>query len=120
MRDPNAFPIDGGALGAAIREHDWAATPLGPIDGWPATLRTGVSIVLGSAFPSFLVWGAEQTLLYNDSYAEILCEKHPRALGGSFQAAWPEIWDVLAPLVERTLVGGESYKMHDLPLVMQR
>jgi PAS domain S-box-containing protein len=120
MRDPIAFPVDGGALGAAIRDYDWAATPLGPIAGWPATLRTGVSIVLGSAFPSFLVWGAEQTLLYNDSYAEILCDKHPRALGGSFQAAWPEIWDVLAPLVDRTLVGGESYKMHDLPLVMQR
>ena len=120
MRDPIAFPVDGGALGAAIRDHDWAATPLGPIADWPATLRTGVSIVLGSAFPSFLVWGAEQTLLYNDSYAEILCDKHPRALGGSFQAAWPEIWDVLAPLVDRTLIGGESYKMHDLPLVMQR
>jgi PAS domain S-box-containing protein len=107
-------------MGAAIRAHDWAATALGPIDSWPATLRTSVDIVLGSAFGSFLVWGADQTLIYNDAYAEILCDKHPTALGGSFQAAWPEIWDVLLPLVERTLIKGESFKMHDLPLVMQR
>ena len=107
-------------MGAAIRAHDWAATPLGPIEGWPATLRTSVEIVLGSAFGSFLVWGPDQTLIYNDAYAEILCAKHPAALGGSFQAAWPEIWDVLRPLVDRTLVDGESFRMHDLSLVMQR
>ena len=120
MLDPGLFPAAGGAMGAAIRSHDWSASSLGPIDSWPPVLRTSVNIVLDSAFPSFLVWGPEQILLYNDAYAEILCAKHPAALGRTFRAVWHEIWDVLAPLVERTLVGGESHRMSDIPLVMQR
>jgi len=107
-------------MGVAIRDRDWSTSPLGPIDLWPATLRTSVNIMLGSAFPSFLVWGPEQILLYNDAYGDILCDKHPAALGRTFREVWHEIWDVLAPLVDRTLVGGESYKMHDISLVMQR
>ena len=120
MGSPPAFPASGAAMAAAIRDHDWAASPLGPIASWPATLRTSINIVLDSAFPSFIVWGPDQTLLYNDAYAEILCNKHPAALGQAFQAVWHEIWDVLGPLVERTLVGGESHKMNDIALVMQR
>ena len=120
MRTGAVFPVGGGAMGAAIRAHDWAASPLGAIAAWPAALRSGVDIVLGSAFPSFLLWGPAQILLYNDPYAEILFNKHPDALGRSFRAVWPEIWDTLGPLVERTLVGGESHRMNDVPLVMQR
>jgi len=114
------FPASGAAMAAAIRSHDWSSSPLGPIASWPATLRTSVNIMLDSAFPSFIVWGPAQILFYNDAYAEILCNKHPAALGQPFQAVWHEIWDVLGPLVERTLVGGESHKMNDIALVMQR
>ena len=120
MHNPGLFPAAGGAMGAAIRSHDWSGSPLGPIDAWPPILRTSLNIVLDSAFPSFLVWGPERILLYNDAYAEILCAKHPAALGQAFRAVWHEIWDVLGPLVERTLVGGESHRMSDIPLVMQR
>jgi PAS domain S-box-containing protein len=120
MSNPGAFPAAGGAQAAAIRDHDWAATPLGAAEAWPAVLRTSVNIMLGSAFPSFLVWGPQQILLYNDAYAEVLCDKHPAALGQPFRVVWHEIWDVLGPLVERTLLKGESYKMNDISLVMQR
>lgn len=120
MLNPPGFPASNGIMAAAIRHHDWSGSPLGPSASWPATLRTSINIVLDSAFPSFLVWGPGQVLLYNDAYAEILCNKHPAALGQPFQAVWHEIWDVLGPLVERTLVNGESHKMHDIALVMQR
>ena len=120
MSEGGVFPVGGGVMGAAIRAHDWCASPLGASAGWPATLRTSVNIMLGSAFPSFLVWGPEQILLYNDAYAEILHDKHPGALGRPFRAVWPEIWDVLGPLVERTLVHGQSHRMTDIPLVVQR
>ena len=120
MNETGLFPVGGGAMGAAIRALDWRASPLGAVSSWPATLRTAVGIMLDSAFPSFLVWGPQQILIYNDAYAEILHDKHPAALGRSFRTVWPEIWDVLAPLVERTLVRGESHRMNDIPLVMQR
>ena len=120
MTGVRPFPPGGGAMGAAIRALDWRASPLGPVSAWPATLRTAVGIMLDSAFPSFLVWGPQQILIYNDAYAGILHDKHPAALGRSFRTVWPEIWDVLAPLVERTLVRGESHRMNDIPLVVQR
>ena len=120
MSTRGLFAVGGGAMGAAIDAHDWTDNPLGPAETWCPVLRTSVNIMLGSAFPCFLVWGPEQILLYNDAYAEVLYAKHPDALGRPFRAVWPEIWDVLAPLVERTLVGGESHRMNDIPLTMQR
>lgn len=54
------------------------------------------------------------------SCAGILFARHPAAPGQPSRAVGPEIWDVLAPLVERTLVGCESHRMSDIPLTMQR
>ena len=33
-------------MGALMRALDWAATPLGPVESWPQSLRTAVSICL--------------------------------------------------------------------------
>src|SRR4030095_14590618 len=73
--------VGGGEMGERIRAHDWARTALGPIESWPQSLRSALSICLGSRFPIVLYWGAELTVLYNDAYAEILGRKHPWALG---------------------------------------
>jgi PAS domain S-box-containing protein len=116
----HTFPIGGGETGAAIRARDWSGSPLGPVETWSTTLRATLNVVLASAFPAFIVWGPEQVTLYNDGYARILHDKHPDAIGLPFRDVWPEIWDVLAPLVHRTLVEGESFMMEDLLLVMQR
>ena len=40
----------------------------------------------------FVAWGKELGFLYNDAYAEILGEKHPRSLGARFYDIWSEIW----------------------------
>ena len=118
--DNGTFPIGGGATGAAIRTRDWSGSPLGPVQTWSTTLRATLNVVLASAFPAFIVWGPERVTLYNDAYAGILHDKHPAAIGLPFRDVWPEIWDVLAPLVHRTLVDGESFMMEDLPLLMLR
>lgn len=39
--------VGGGELGARIRAHDWATTPLGPRDRWPAELRAAVRRLVG-------------------------------------------------------------------------
>jgi len=120
MKHPHGFPIGGGETGAAIRARDWSGSPLGPVETWSTTLRATLNVVLASAFPAFIVWGPEQVTLYNDGYAGVLHDKHPHAIGLPFRDVWPEIWDVLAPLVHRTLVEGESFMMEDLPLLMLR
>ncbi|MEA3017021.1 MAG: hypothetical protein QOI38_1743 [Sphingomonadales bacterium] len=112
------FLDGGGAMGAAMRAHDWAATPLGPAAVWPQPLKTAVGILLQSKFPMFLAWGPELTFLYNDGYVEILGDKHP-ALGRRFADIWAEIWEDVGPLAERALAGEATY-FEDLPLLMRR
>jgi signal transduction histidine kinase len=41
----------GGELGERMRAIDWSATPLGPVDRWPQSLRTCVRIMLSSQPP---------------------------------------------------------------------
>ena len=45
------FLVGGGIMGELIRAKDWSATPLGPIEDWPHSLRTAVSLCLASNFP---------------------------------------------------------------------
>jgi hypothetical protein len=84
MTQPLEFVTGGGAVGALMRAHDWATSPLGSPETWPQALRTTVALLLESRFPMFVAWGPELGFLYNDSYAEILGAKHPRALGRRF------------------------------------
>ena len=53
------WPPGAGEMAARIRAHDWAATPLGPIEGWPRSLKTVVDLLLAQAFPMAALWGAE-------------------------------------------------------------
>lgn len=54
---PSASASESRILRTFIRAHDWAATPLGPREGWPQSLRTLVDVMLGSAQPMFVAWG---------------------------------------------------------------
>jgi len=40
-----------------IRERDLSRTPLGPIESWPACLRTALGICLHAATPVAVYWG---------------------------------------------------------------
>jgi signal transduction histidine kinase/ActR/RegA family two-component response regulator len=113
------FLSGGGQMGAMMRAHDWSASPLGHPRNWPQALRTAVGLMLNSKFPMFVAWGPELGFLYNDSYALILGEKHPAALGSRFHDIWREIWDDIHPLIVRALKGEATY-MDRMPLRMNR
>ena len=51
------FLAGGGEMGRLIRSMDWSQTPLGPIERWPQSLRTTVSLCLASNFPINIIWG---------------------------------------------------------------
>ncbi len=53
------FLADGGIMGERIRQHDWSATPVGPIETWPHSLRTAVGIMLHSKFPTYIAVGQD-------------------------------------------------------------
>ena len=108
--DTHAFLEGGGEMGQLTRSFDWAQTPLGTPDTWSPSLRTTLSIVLNSRFPMFLFWGDQLTCFYNDAYRPSLGidGKHPYALGKPAVAIWSEIWDVIKPLIDQVLSGGEA------------
>ncbi len=103
-----------------MRAMDWSTTPLGPVAGWPQSLRTAVSICLHSRFELFIWWGPEFVMLYNDAYRQTLQSKHPWSLGKSGRIVWAEIWDVIGPMLENVLRTGEATWSDDLLLFLER
>ena len=103
------FLTGGGVMGEAIRSKDWAATPLGPIDSWPQSLRTTVSLCLASNFPINLIWGPEHIQIYNDGYLPLCGGKHPKSLGEDYTRTWASAWDSLAGAFDRALAGETSF-----------
>jgi len=122
--DPSAGPVaflaGGGELGALMRAFDWHATPLGPPEGWPQSLKTAVRIMLPSRQPIWIGWGEELTYLYNDPYKSIIGGKHPRALGQPVAAVWREIWDDIAPMLSTAMSGDEGTYVEEQLLIMER
>ena len=111
----------GGAMGALMRSLDWAATPLGPVESWPQSLRTSVSICLTSRFPMLIWWGAELVMLYNDAYRPMLgTTKHPMSMGQRGRDCWPEIWDVIGPMLVGVRATGEATWSDDQLLLLDR
>jgi PAS domain S-box-containing protein len=111
----------GGALGQLIREHDWAQTSLGPIENWPQSLKTSVNLILNSRHPMWVGWGPDAVFLYNDAYIQVLSlAKHPWALGKPTAEVWPEIWDVIGPLLKNVYERGEASFLDDVRLLMNR
>jgi len=58
----------------------------------------------------FLFWGRDLICFYNDAYRPSLGQngKHPSILGIKAQEAWPEIWDIIKPLIDTVLERGEA------------
>jgi two-component sensor histidine kinase len=105
-------------MGRAVREYDWSRTPLGPIGGWPVSLRTIVEMILGSNFPHAIVWGPDYTTIHNDAFLPILGAK-PSALGRSFADVWSEAWQSIGPIAEKAHAGEATY-IENYPLTINR
>ncbi|URW75818.1 PAS domain-containing protein [Sphingomonas donggukensis] len=114
------FLDHGGAMGRMIRDHDWSATPLGPIEGWPATLRTMLGVCLASSLPTCIYWGPELRLLYNDAWAPIPGERHPACLGQPAAEVWYDIWDVVGPQFADVLASGDGHASYDQRMAFVR
>jgi PAS domain S-box-containing protein len=102
-----------------INEHDWAATPLGPIDGWGPGLRHALATLLRSTAPMGLFHGRDGVFLYNDAYREIAGLRHPQVLGRPILEAWPEVADFNRQVLD-TVLGGGTLSYRDVHLVLNR
>ena len=94
---PNETDARGASMAERVRSHDWAATPLGPLAGWPEALRAAIETALRSGFPTALLAGPDFTLCaYNDAYAPLLGAAHP-ALGRPYLEIWAPGAPIIAP-----------------------
>jgi PAS domain S-box-containing protein len=106
-------------MAARMRDFDWASSPLGEPESWPASLTTAVRICLTSRFPMIVWWGPELRFLYNDAYLPLLGTKHP-ALDKPGAQVWAEIWHIIGPMLDSVMTTGEATWSEDLLLPMNR
>jgi PAS domain S-box-containing protein len=103
-----------------VRRVDWSRTPLGPVEGWPAALRTAVDICLHSPIPMFVWWGPDLINIYNDAYVPVLGKRHPDALGRPAREIWADIWPAIGEDVDRVVRLGEPVVRERVRFVMER
>lgn len=102
MTDDSEVSRDLGAV-------DWAATPLGPPEDWPQSLRSVVRILLGSRFSMWMAWGPDLTFFCNDAYRrDTLGKKYPWALGKPARDVWAEIWPEIGPRIDAVMATGTA------------
>jgi PAS domain S-box-containing protein len=116
------FLFGGGEMGELIENKNWNDTELGSPLNWSVPFTSTLSILLNNNFPMFLFWGENLRCFYNDAYRCILGTKgkHPSILGMPAKEAWPEAWDTLVPMIEKTLRQGKSFMHEDLLIPIYR
>jgi signal transduction histidine kinase/DNA-binding response OmpR family regulator len=116
-----SYSIEGNSETADLaRRRDWRATPLGPMEEWPQSLRTSLSICLACRFPIGLFWGPDLVVMYNDEFIPVLGNQHPAAMGGRACEVWADVWEVVGPMLQSVLDTGQAVKADDMLLLMKR
>lgn len=112
--------IGGGEMGERTRAFDWSTTPIGPMERWPQSLKTAVSIMLGCQYPLLIWWGDELIHFYNDAYLPVLGKRHPGALGQPAPVVWSEAWPLVGPQADAVMREGRSHWNEELLIIMTR
>jgi PAS domain S-box-containing protein len=106
-----------GELADRIAAFDWAATPIGPITGWPKALKQTIGVMLPSPVPYVLLWGEHGVMIYNDAYSEFAGGRDSRLLGSNVREGWDEVADFNDNVMRVGLSGKTlSYRNHELTL----
>ncbi len=112
-----ALPI-GGEMDALMRDHDGAASPLGPPEAWPPSLRTVIRLMLATQQPMFVFWGAGLLQFCNEAFRRFLGLE--RRLVERGRDGWDESWLVVGPQVAQVLAGGGGTWHQDQPIAVTR
>ena len=110
-------------MGALMRGRDWSGTPLGLPEGGdlaaePAHLRQHLS-ELRVSHPAVVGAGTRDALqrrICSDDRGQASL----RARTGRRGLCWPEIWDVIGPMLRQVLESGQPTRSRDLLLTLER
>jgi two-component sensor histidine kinase len=115
-----SFLIEGdrpcGPAVAAVIDHDWSGTPLGPIGAWSPHLKCAATWVLEAKLPAALIWGAEQIAIVNDALRPILrCDRQGVRLSEAFAHAECDVGQFAKKAMQ-----GRATLVHDCQLAVTR
>lgn len=102
-----------------LNTTDWAATSLGPVEGWTFSLKSIVRTVMSTRQPMSFWWGPDLLQFHNDAYLPMLGKRVERAMGTPFRELWADVWNDVLPFVESALSGKGTWQ-ENLPLVLTR
>ncbi|WP_156028715.1 sensor histidine kinase [Sphingobium chlorophenolicum] len=71
------WPGGANGMAASVRDADWAESGLGPVEGWPPSLRQTLDNLLSQPLPAALLWGENLLYFHNDAYVGRLALLHP-------------------------------------------
>ena len=114
------FTSRGGELGRLIERFDWAATAIGPIDGWSDPMKTMIAFILRSPVPIVTLWGDLGVMIYNDAYRSFAGNRHPALLGSNVLEGWHEVADFNANVLQKVYREGGTLSYKDQELVLSR
>eukprot|EP01117_Protostelium_nocturnum_P010822 TRINITY_DN3902_c0_g1_i1.p1 TRINITY_DN3902_c0_g1~~TRINITY_DN3902_c0_g1_i1.p1 ORF type:complete len:624 (-),score=196.95 TRINITY_DN3902_c0_g1_i1:9-1880(-) len=104
-----------------LRETDWSKNPLGPIQQWPLSFRSVISMALTTKIPTFFYLGKELVTLYNDGAMNMFLEKHPSMWGVPMSIVWEETWEgVVGPMISGVINSGNGIYCEDMLLILKR
>ena len=113
------FLSGGGEASKIIATFDWAATTLGPIDGWPASLKSSIALILRSPVPIVTLWGEDGIMIYNDAYSVFAGGRHPKLFGSKVREGWPEVAEFNDNIMKVGLAG-ETLAYRNFTLTLYR
>ena len=96
-------------MAAAVRGHDWAATSLGPMSQWPASLKSLLAMLLSSRHPMLLWWGPNRLQFYNDAFDQCFAGgRLPGGVGQPGMDCWGELWPNMARGIAKVMEQGAA------------
>ena len=121
MGVPHHYPFltGGGEAAEIIANFDWTASPLGPIENWPVSLKSSLSLILRSPVPIVTLWGEDGIMIYNDGYSKFSGGRHPKLFGSKVREGWPEVADFNDNIMKVGLAG-KTLAYRDFALTLYR
>ena len=115
-------PFGNSEVAALLTTHQGLESSLGVAVDWSPPLRMTVAIALAAPFPTFVAWGSELTLVYNDAARLLLGARHPHVLGQSLQVLFADHWNEIEPLIGMALAGehGAYPSFHFMAFAQER
>lgn len=101
----------------ANEQHGPSDSAAGPAEHWPLPLRLAVNIMQNTPLPMLLMWGRQQLMLYNTSYARLAGLPEERVPGGTVPVVLPAAWSWNPAVLELAWAGeAQTYPRQPLQL----